>query len=454
MKTVKFFAAHVIPNLLFLLAILLGFAAAILSAGIEYSVFNGLLSNAGSGMSVSPVSMSLLCILCLEGTKIFLHMYIEICRTRGQALNLPIQRAQKTLFALVAMSLVCTFVWSTHVLYLGVVDADNGAYLTDVQGINQKYDSMVQDLKDSGAATITDRLEPYKERYQNANELYQEYKISNASQRYFEQTTAEKNRLKEEADAAFADYESAQTTIPNEIQKEIAAQISQLEEQRNAELQSRKNIITTNTGTNSYLHVVLMAICHYLFGLLTYSPKLYFIVTMAFSIALAGVLESLIGISLHLVALPEAHWDTLLQIDTLPKSYHKTLRLITTAFLVATVSTILFMAYCMFQDLGVEPRLTLVALGVFAAVNVIMMVFYPSKEMPKPEASPAASVQWPKIKSEITLMVVKGCLSFIAFVFFGTLFGNNFQELTLPAVGMTIGSAGGHLIHLPKPQEG
>lgn len=111
------------------------------------------------------------------------------------------------------------------------------------------------------------------------------------------------------------------------------------------------------------------------------------------------------------------------------------------------------MAYCMFQDLGGEPRLTLVALGVFAAVNVIMMAFYPSKEMPKPEASSAASVQWPKIKSEITLMVVKGCLSFIAFVFFGTVFGNNFQELTLPAVGMTIGSAGGHLIHLPKPQE-
>lgn len=453
MKTVKFFAAHVMPNLLFLLEILLGIAAAILSAGIEYSVFNGLLSNAGSGLPVSPVSMSALCILCLEGSKIFLHMYIEICKTRCKNLNLPIKRAQKILFVLIAVSLVCTFVWSTHVLYFGVVDADEGAYMTDVQEINQKYDGLVQNLKDSEETTVAARMEPYRERYQNANELYQEYKISNASQRRNNETAAEKKRLKDEADAAFADYENAQNTIPNAIRKEIETQISELEKQRNAELRNRKDIITTNAGANSYLHVVLMAVCHYLFGLLTYSPKLYFIVTMLFSIALAGTLESLIGISLNLVALPDAHWDVLLQTDKLPKSSHRALRMITTAFLVATVSTILFIAYCMFQDLGVEPNLTLVALGIFAAVNVIMMAFYPDKENTKQAVSSASSVQWQKVQSEIAIMVVKGCLSFIAFVFFGTVFGNDFQELTLPAVGMTIGSVGGHLIHLPKPQE-
>lgn len=450
MKTVKFFAAHIMPNLLFLFEILLGIAAAILSAGIEYSVFNGLLSNAGSGISVSPVPMSVLCVLCLEGSKIFLHMYIEICKTRCQELNLSIKHPQKVLLVLVAFSMVCTFVWSTHVLYFGVVDADNGAYLADVQGINQKYDSLIQNLKGSEGTTIAERIRPYKERYQSADKLYQEYEVNNASQHRYERTTAEKKRLKDEADAAFTAYENAQKTIPNMIQKEVSTQISELEEQRNTELQNRKDIITTNTGANSYLHVVLMAVCHYLFGLLTYSPKLYFIVTMIFSITLAGILESLIGISLNLVALPDAYWDILLQTAGLPEARHKALKMITTAFLVATVSTILFMAYCMFQDLGVEPKLTLVALGVFVAINMVMMAFYPDRENTKQVVPSTASVQWPEVKSEITIMVVKGCFSFIAFVFLGTVFGNNFQELTLPAIGMTIGSVGGHLIHLPK----
>lgn len=73
-----------------------------------------------------------------------------------------------------------------------------------------------------------------------------------------------------------------------------------------------------------------------------------------------------------------------------------------------------------------------------------------TQEKDKPESS--SLVSWPKIKSEVTIMAVKSSLSFVAFVFLGTIFGNSFQELTLPAVGMTIGSAGGHLIHLPKPK--
>lgn len=453
MKTVKFFAAHVMPNLLFLSEILLGIVAAILSAGIEYSVFNGLLSNVGSGIPVSPVSMSALCVLCLEGSKVFLHMYVEIGKTRCQDLKLPFRRAQRVLFVLVATSVVCTFVWSTHVLYSDVVDMDSSVYDTDTQSIEQKYDDMIRDLQASAETTAAQRIASYEKRYQEAYEQYKAYKISYSSERLYARTTAEKERLKAEADAAFADYAKAQESIPAAVQAEISAQISEWEEQREAELQARKDVITTNTGANSYLHVVLMAVCHYLFGLHTYSPTLYFMAVMGFSVVLAGLLERLIGISLSLVALPAGAWDTLLQTDALPESGHRALRMITTAFLVSTVSTILFMAYCMFRDFGVEIELAGVALGVFMLVNVLMMVFYPDRADTKPVRSSGPLVQWPKVKSEVTVMVVKGCLSFVAFVFLGALLGNNFQELTLPAVGMTIGSAGGHWIHLPQSQE-
>lgn len=96
MKTVKFINSHVMTNLLFLLQVILGVTCALLSAGIEYSVFNGLLVNVVAGTPVSPVPMSVLCVLCLEGTKVSLHMYIEIAEHRCKNLNLPVKRAKKS----------------------------------------------------------------------------------------------------------------------------------------------------------------------------------------------------------------------------------------------------------------------------------------------------------------------------------------------------------------------
>lgn len=459
MKTVKFINSHVMTNLLFLLQVILGVTCALLSAGIEYSVFNGLLVNVVAGTPVSPVPMSVLCVLCLEGTKVSLHMYIEIAEHRCKNLNLPVKRAKKILIALIAASLACTFVWSIHVLYSGVVDADDGAYLADVEEINATYNNSIERLRNSENAAIEDYIAPYKERYELANTEAANYEVSNYSTRRHNETLEEKQRLEAIADTRFAEYEKAKADAPNIIRDDIEAQIVKLETQRDQELQERKDIITTNEGANKYLHVVLMAAAHYVFGFLSYTPQAYFMVVMLFAVGLAWLLESIIGFSMGLVALSEADWDKLLQTDRLPNQSHTTLRMIVAAFLVSTVSTILFLTYCMFQDLGVEPHLTFMALVVFAAVNIVIMLFYKdtadsmygnTQEKDKPESS--SLVSWPKIKSEVTIMAVKSSLSFVAFVFLGTIFGNSFQELTLPAVGMTIGSAGGHLIHLPKPK--
>ena len=93
----------------------------------------------------------------------------------------------------------------------------------------------------------------------------------------------------------------------------------------------------------------------------------------------------------------------------------------------------------------------LLSLVVFLIINMAMDFLHTGQSSENRDAPPLnrlAHRTW-IILSDTT---VKACLSFIGYVLLGSLFGSNFQELTLPAVGMSIGSVGGQLIKLPTSQ--
>lgn len=457
MKVVKFIASHAMPALMILFAIVIGLTTALISGCIEFVVIEGIISTVTIKSSISSTIVALLTVVCLEGTKVFLHIFIGIVEKRGTSDTLPndvlpLEWMKKVRIALVALSITCTFVWTTNILYADLVNVDDQAYLEDIAQIEEMYDEKIDALWDSEAQIVKDRLSVYINAVNSATAEYEEYQVKDYNSRVFNETNAEKVRLKGNVDQAQTNLIAAQKDIPNEVHEYLLTQENELKSECTVKIQERNSQITNNEGANKYIHVVLMAVAHYLFELTSYAPQAYFMVAIIFSVVLSILLEAIIRVNLQVITLSQKEFDTLIQADNMSSEMEVKLNMMLRAFMLGIVSTLIFLFYCMWKDIVANINMVSYALIIFALVNLVAMRIFPrSANIP----SNSLQTNTPRIKAtvlynEAVIAIVKACSSFLGFVLLGALFGSDFQELTMPAVGMTVGSIAGHLIKLPE----
>ena len=450
MKLVKFVASHALPALMILFSIMIGITAAIISGCIEYVVIKGILSTTAGDYAISPAIMAFLTVLCLEGTKVFLHIFIGMVKKRGNPNTAPMRTMNGVRIALVLLSIACTFAWTTNILYTDVVNSDDVSYADDIAEINSKYDTEISSLWSNEAAIVENRLQVYVDTAESRLTEYEEYQVKDYSSRAFEQTSAEKKRLGEEAQLASEELREAQTRIPSEVHQELEEKEEQLENKLEAALKSRDAEMTTNQGANAYIHVVLMAVSHYLLQFKTYPTQAYFAVAIVFSTVLSAILEAIITVDLHVVTMAPEELNRLVQADKMSAEMNTALNKLLRAFLVGAVSTLIFLFYCLGMKIDASINTMFYALMIFALVNLLGAYLFPNAEKPK---QGAPKVDATSVYNEMVIAVVKACSSFLGFVILGAVFGNDFQELTMSAVGMTLGSVGGQLVKLPEQTE-
>lgn len=451
MTFVHFLIVHVFPNLFQVFAIILGITAASVSAGIEYIVFNRLFTSVDSLGVSSPVYMALLCVLCLEGTKIYLHIFIPIWENRDKATGtgkiISAKVASGVKWALVAMSIVCTIMFSINLLYSDVVTTDKNTKEQRIQEIDIKYDLQVNKLQEQQEQAEQQSLEIYKTAYEDAKAQYDEY-----TQRVYTMpvTTDERTRLHTRMDEALSAWQDAQISVPKQLEEEYTPKYQKIENNRRNELSALDNQGSFFEGSNQLIHVTLMSIAHYMFSKQNYSMKSYFLTSVGFAVSLAIVLELIISINLKPLALTKEQMEAFLPTDHLNDTEKNWLRNIVRAFVAATISLIAYLIFCMFWESGVGLNVTAGALLIFAASNLLAQFASPKPDIKKGTGwKEKARTGAKSFHYWFTSLAAKACLAFAGYVFLGFLFGIEFKELTLPAVGMTVGSAAGHIIHLP-----
>lgn len=445
MRTVRFFANHLIPAIVFVMAILLSLIAAILSAAIEYSVIDGIIRNSGGNQTIY---MPLLIVIVLEGSKIYLHVLFRAGKEH-QLPDLTTTFLKVVLICLVAFSMICTLIWSAYMLYGNIVVDDTR--IASAEEINKNYDQMVDKVSDSKTKRIQDGIAEAKKSYEEAAKRYYEYEVVLTPRYMYERSRLEKERLRNEMTDAKAELEKVEVAVIAFVQEDISTAIEEIEAQRREALSSlEEKVKNDHPGANTYLHVVLMALARYLLQLKSYSEVAYFAVTAIFALSLSLMLEALICADMHLISANEETWMKLLRSSELSEDAQVRLQKGVRLFLASFVAVLLYLVFNMLKKLDVAMEGMVIALAVAILVNIL--VGFASRSIKRGTdgtTSGAANVTFRKLGEEIKLMIVKGCTAFVGYIFLGAIFGATFQELTLPALGISIGSMGGHLIRIP-----
>lgn len=451
MKGFKILVNNVLPSTLYLCAILLGIVAALLSAVIEYSFFRDFFIHASLSDALSSQATPLLIVIALEGSKLCLSVYLQHITVLPNKHFGPSHRLAKILrYSLVAVSIICTFAWTTNLLYTDMVTGTD-KYSEDINLLKRAYEADISNLRNSQNKEEERLLASSKQHAESAWKEYHVYEVVLTPKVEYERSQAEKLRLFEVAKQAQTEYEAEIERIHTCVTEQINSQISVRTQHYKDECAARIAQATDqHEGANPYLHVLLTAISKYLFHAPTYSTFAYFTTGLGFSVALAFLLEGLISLNLGYVSMTSADWDTLLNTKDLSAEDQDYLRNWIRFLSSAIVSTLMYLVFCMLFQLTVNARSLLMVIMLYTAINLIMDFFQRTEGVQlslKPQPNPPYKKKYAPMIAET---IVKACTSFVGFVLLGILFGSDFPELTLPAVGMSLGSVGGQLIRLPN----
>lgn len=447
MSTLTFFK-HVLRQAIFLMAILLGLAVAFLSAAIEYSVISGILNSVVGNMPISAKYMPLLIVMSLEGSKIYLYILIQVGKSVKDT-DLITKNTGVLLKCLIAFSLVCTMIWSTNVLYGGIIG--DTSYDVAMEELDANFDREIQSLQNIKDVQISDSVKDFQAIYETAKEQYDSYEIILTPQYMYNRSNAEKLRLYDVMMSTHADLEEAKAQATYKVEQSQAAAINEIENQRSmARLELQTKAAIEHAGANQYLHVFLTAVSQNLLQLTSYSSGTYFMATLIFAVVLSFVLEALISADLRMIAVNDNMLVEILETGKIPEALRLRLQKIVQAILVSMVSLLIFIFFNLWRELDVYSENIEVAMIVFLSVEVLVGFAYLGRTNEKPDSEKDERPnKLGNIWSTLTLCVTKGCVAFVGYILLGAMFGSSFQELTLPAVGMSLGSIGGHLIHFP-----
>ena len=449
------------------LMLLIGMLAAILSGVIEFFVLKDLFSRItlnGNEMELS--FLPLVIVIVLEGSKLFLHFGNSAIKQ-----NLPndYENAQKFAetmnkikICLIIFSFVCTVIFTCNFLYQNSSVVVKGAQEAAITEIDNRYDKEVENYTNRYWENIQRDVDSKKQEWVNASDELANLEPRLSPRVVYERYLEEKAALEKKVEEKYAEYQVSLERLNTNVYEDEYFQngIAAIETERvNEKSAAIENAYELDGGDNEYIRTFLLFIFNSLLRKDTYPKVLYFIVALAISLVVAAILEAVIYFSQRLITMPSNELEKAFEADYEADSEIKTrIKFITRVVIGASISFFVFLVYGLLKEIAMN-KFELIA-GLICSLLTILMSFALPKfsydkttiaEKKLPKTNKAFNILGEFMATEGKTMIIKAILSFVCFIFLGILFEESIAEITVPAVGVAIGGAIGHVFHItPK----
>lgn len=439
----------------------LGVVAAILSGIIEYFVLKDLFSKIIiDGNIINSKYLPLIIVLVLEGSKLFFHFAQEAFKddTKVSASAINFSNLIKFFkYILIVFSFACTLIYTANTLYFNTQQEKQSAYQTEEQAINNDYTQKIIDLEKEFINNQNALVDEYKRELDEAEEDLKNHQIIYTPKYLYDRTLEEHKRLESKVKELEAEYR--QVLKDKEIglennSKFVAARQAILDEQNDKIADLEEKTLDSNEGDNEYIKVFLLLIFNTFLKEDTYPRWLYFSICIIIAIAIAVVLEAIISISQKLLALTSKDLESALEADygitdlEIKDNIKSVLRMVASV----GVSFAIYVIFGLINEISLNK--TNLFIGLACCIITLMICRY----LPQKNYQPKTKIVTKQDKAEDAIrrfwndegknMLIKGLLTFVIYAIMAIGFGQNATEITVPAIGVTIGTSLGQLLHI------
>lgn len=254
-------------------------------------------------------------------------------------------------------------------------------------------------------------------------------------------------QLRNDVNKKADDYHKAQlyTIEDDEKAKET---IKNIEKQLNAEVQkaNNENIVQAEKN-NIYIKTFLLFVFKAFFNKASYPQYVYLIFSVLISLCISILFEAIILIAQRIITMPNEDIFHITEIDTqLQDELKPQIKIIFNFILGTLISFSIFLIYGMIKEAELNKFNIIVAL-ISSMIPIIFSFVIPDDQ--KQQSSPfkenktsgkIANTVYNFANTEGKNMLIKGLLSFVAFFILGIFYDKSIQNLTVPAVGVALGS--------------
>lgn len=438
---------HIFTPLALVLAVLAGLLAAATSALIEYHVLQEWLRPEGTGLLFLP----LIIVVALEGTKLFLHFFGAALQQNGLTQSeqsllskfrdiLPLIRN-----GLVIFSFICSMIFTANAFYYKSVTGESDELTAAREAISAEYDAQMAAENERAEAAYQQAIAAPEEQLRTATAYWESIEVVYTPLREYQRTLAEKEAAWEVVAECQTHLEAAEADARSEREARMEAARTQLDswkEQELAELDS--SVLGAVAGDNTYLRNFLLFFSQTFFGK-EYSRGAYFAWVILISLSISALLEGVILLSQYVISVPVSVLEQMSGSFSVSERERRKLTYVVQVAVSMMIALALFLIYGAVQEL-VYTGVDIGAAMVSTMITVLIPTVVTAIEWK------CADTGWRKVAkdilSEARSTVIKGLLAFTGFVLIGLLFGESFAALSMPAIGISLGNAAGHLFHL------
>lgn len=447
MKFVIVVFRHVLTPLALIFAVLAGLLAAATSALIEYRVLQEWLRPEGTGLLFLP----LIIVVALEGTKLFLHFF-------GAALqqNNLTQSEQSLLTkfrdilplirnGLVIFSFICSIIFTANAFYYKSVTGESDELTKAKEAISIEYDKRMTAEMEQAELVYQQAIAGADEQLQTAKEYWESIEIVYTPLIEYQRTSAEKKAAWEIVIECQKKLKETEAVAQSERETSLNEFETQLDNWKNQELEKLdSSVLGAVAGDNIYLRNFLLFFSQTFFGK-EYSRGAYFMWVILISLSISALLEGVILLSQAIISFPVSVLEQMSSNFVISECERKKLTHMVQVLVSMMIALALFLIYGASQEL-VYTGIDIGAAVVSTMITVLVPTMITAIEWKVPDTG------WRKVAkdilSEARSTVIKGLLAFTGFVLIGLLFGESFSTLSMPAIGISLGNAAGHLFHL------
>ena len=455
MKVVVALFRYIMIPLAVVFAYLSGLLMAAVSGLIEYHVLQQWLHIDGHGLTFLPAAI----VIGLEGYKLFMHFSKAALKQNELFSDERLESFRRLMptvkLGLVAFSFVCTVIFTANVFYYKVPDGRSEEQTAARESVLSEYQKQFNQAAAEIERTYNEALAAAHEPVNAAQEYFDSIEIKLTPWYEYERSKKEKDDAHAALKEAQANYQSAQKEAETARAAALKTLHKEMDPQRDEKLTALENSflsLDSVAGDNAYLRSFLLLFSE-TFGRHEYSRATYFWWVIGISLALALLSEGVIAASQYVVNLPVSTLQAITGDYKISDEEKRKMSQVVTAFASVGAAMAVFLIYGMI----LEVTYNRVQLGA-AATCSLLAVLIPSTVTALGHAvdESTAGRLAKNLIGDLRALIVKTLLSFSLFVLIGIFFGESFSTLSVPAIGVSVGNAVGHLLHLlpanPQPE--
>lgn len=440
------------------LFIAIGLLACLFSGIVEYHVLKQFFQIPSEMTSAIPAEFwPFVLVLVLEGSKFTLHFYNSALGKKEAAKAVEQEEHTVSLKrfvgvlknCLVAVSLVCTVIFSVNVFF-----GDNGrSAATAWENVNAECDRRLEEERarleeERGRQRDAVHVSAMAEEYQNTisgleititdlNDQMQEAGNRSTREAIQEELewTREKLASEETKYDAFLqqEYEKIEETINEELEKAETRYGPGGTERMIAESDFEAQAM----GDNYYLYTFLKSISNTFLGT-GYSRTVYFVFVLVLSVVIALILEACISVSQTLLSLKVSTFMSILGDIPITDKERRTVRFAAWLFFSVSCLLAVYIIAGLCLEVEVGRRQILMVIPVYMMVSVFANSLRASEWMRR-QGTLSDNTVWREVLGNLLSMIVTGMFAFAGYVLIGFLVNGDFQYSDMNSLAIAIG---------------